>query len=102
MMALAAIHMGQKKDAQNLGERSAMAGAVGRRFTAVNAFAEGMFPSKKAVELAPVAAAAGGAAVASGDYQLDNDDATAPVDEENASTASPVSTDSNGNEYAMC
>ena len=102
-MALAAIHMGQKRDARNLGERSAMAGAVGRRFTAVNAFAEGMFPSKKAaaVELAPAAAA--GAAVASGDYQLDNDDAaTAPVDEENASTASPVSTDSNGNEYAMC
>ncbi|KAL3935706.1 MAG: hypothetical protein SGARI_002861 [Bacillariaceae sp.] len=103
-MALAAIHMGQKRDARNLGERSAMAGAVGRRFTAVNAFAEGMFPSKKAaaVELAPAAATVGGAAVASGDYQLDNDDATALVDEENASTASPVSTDSNGNEYAMC
>lgn len=105
IMALAAIHMGQKRDQRNLGERSAMAGAVGRRFTAVNAFAEGMFPSKKstAVEMAPAAAAAaGGAAVASGDYQLDGDDATAPVDEDNASTASPVSTDSNGNQYAMC
>jgi hypothetical protein len=106
IMALAAIHMGQKRDNRTLGERSAMAGAVGRRFTAVNAFAEGMFPSKKsvAVEMAAPAAAmaAGGTAVASGDYHLDGDDHTAPLDEENASTASPVSVDEDGKKYAMC
>ncbi|KAL3918862.1 MAG: hypothetical protein SGILL_004045 [Bacillariaceae sp.] len=105
VMALVAVIMGQKRDGSR-GQRSAMSGAVGRRFTAVNAFADGIFPTKKpsAVEMAPAAAGGVAVAAASGDYQLDNDgdDQTAPVDDENASTASPGSEGSEGKDYAMC
>jgi hypothetical protein len=87
IMALVAIIMGQRKDNSRTDpERSMMTGAVGRRFTAVTAFASGIFPTKHNKKAAVEMSAAGGAAAA---YHLDGDDATAPVDVDNMSTASP-------------
>ncbi|KAG7342743.1 hypothetical protein IV203_020687 [Nitzschia inconspicua] len=87
IMAIVAIIMGQRKDNSRTDpERSMMTGAVGRRFTAVAAFANGIFPTKNSgkadVEMAPAAAGASS-------YHLDGDDATAPADADNMSTASP-------------
>lgn len=84
VMAMAAIHIGQRKDYSRYNaDRSMMNGAVGRRFTAVTAFAKGIFPTK------PKATVEMAASGASGGYQLDTDDATAPVDADNLSTSSP-------------
>lgn len=90
IMALVAIIMGQRKDNSRTDpERSMMTGAVGRRFTAVTAFASGIFPTKHNKKAAVEMSAAGGAGGAAAAYHLDGDDATAPVDVDNMSTASP-------------
>ena len=54
MSAMAAIHLGQRKDPA-AGQRHDMSGAVMRRVGAVNAFAAGLFPSTqgRAVEMSP-------------------------------------------------
>jgi hypothetical protein len=76
VMTVLAIVMGQRKDHSRT-DRSAMAGAVGRRNGFVTALASGIFPSKQGkadVEM-------------SGSRGRDADDATVPVDNDYMSTA---------------
>lgn len=44
MAAMAAVHMGQRKNPKVMKNRHAMAGSVNRRVGAVGAFADGMTP----------------------------------------------------------
>mmetsp|Transcript_5955 Transcript_5955/g.10789 ORF Transcript_5955/g.10789 Transcript_5955/m.10789 type:complete len:290 (+) Transcript_5955:143-1012(+) len=78
LMAMVAIHMGQRKD-HDRAQRSNMTGAVGKRYHAVEAFVQGFMPSKN-VELAAASSAAAGAYALDGENA--DDAATAETSEE--------------------
>jgi hypothetical protein len=92
IMAMAAVHMGQRKNplvAQGIARgvsgagagAAGLSGAVGRRLTAVSSFADGVFPTSRSVSMAGVGVGAGvgviaasAAAVEMSSYKLDDTD----------------------------